>query len=218
MRPCTRQVPNREARVILLSVPRADRVPPLILRLMTRCRRLRSAALLSEGTAGSATKTRSSPYPVGGRLLRWRSMRRHGLAWVADGSCRKGWQRASSCRSRASWRCTAAWPGDECWLWPGRKSRGRRRPTWPVAQHRGRGCAGHGCPAAGGPSSAAWHHHSGEPTHTDGLQGSWSTESLMMSVAALVNVAALLWHAVPPSKSTFSTSPYLRLLQTPLRP
>ena len=70
----------------------------------------------------------------------------------------------------------------------------------------------------GGPSSAAWHHHSGEPTHTDGPQGSWSTESLMMSVAALVNVAALLWHAVPPSKSTFSTSPYLRLLQTPLRP
>ena len=47
----------------------------------------------------------------------------------------------------------------------------------------------------------------GEPTHTDGSLGSWSTGSLMMSVAALVNVAALLWHAVPPSKSTFSTSP-----------
>ena len=47
----------------------------------------------------------------------------------------------------------------------------------------------------------------GEPTHTDGPQGSWSTGFLMMSVAALVNVAALFWHAVPPSKSTFSTSP-----------
>ena len=87
----------------MLSVPRSDRVPPLILRLMTRCRRLRSAALLSEGTAGSATKTKSSPHPVRGGLLMWRSIRRHSLAWVADGSCRQGWQRASSCRSRASW-------------------------------------------------------------------------------------------------------------------
>ena len=53
----------------------------------------------------------------------------------------------------------------------------------------------------------------GEPTHTDGPQGSWSIGSLMMSVVALTKVAALLWHAVPPSKSTFSTSPYLRHLR-----
>ena len=44
----------------------------LILRLVTRCRRLRSAALLSEGTAGSDTKTNSS--------LMNRSMRRQSLA------------------------------------------------------------------------------------------------------------------------------------------
>ena len=51
MRPRARQVPKREARVILLAVP------PLIFRLITRGRRLRSAALLSGGTAGSAMKT-----------------------------------------------------------------------------------------------------------------------------------------------------------------
>ena len=39
-----------DASVILLSVPRSERVPPLTLRLMTRWRRLRSAGLLSEGT------------------------------------------------------------------------------------------------------------------------------------------------------------------------
>ena len=63
--PLARQVPKRDARVIpstrprtgLLSVPCSERVPPLILRLITRCRRLRSAALLSGGTAGSDTKT-----------------------------------------------------------------------------------------------------------------------------------------------------------------
>ena len=60
MRPLARQVPKRDAKVILLSVPCPERVPPLILRLVTRCRRLRSAALLSEGTAGSDTKTNSS--------------------------------------------------------------------------------------------------------------------------------------------------------------
>ena len=46
-----------DASVILLSVPRSDRVPPLTLRLMTRWRRLRSAGLLSAGTSGSATQT-----------------------------------------------------------------------------------------------------------------------------------------------------------------
>ena len=66
------QVPKRDAKVILLSVPCPERVPPLILRLVTRCRRLRSAALLSEGTAGSDTKTNSS--------LMNRSMRRQSLA------------------------------------------------------------------------------------------------------------------------------------------
>ena len=60
MRPLARQVPKRDAKVILLSVPCPERVPPLFLRLVTRCRRLRSAALLSEGTAGSDTKTNSS--------------------------------------------------------------------------------------------------------------------------------------------------------------
>ena len=84
-----------DASVILLSVPRSDRVPPLTLRLMTRWRRLRSAGLLSAGTSGSATQTKSS--------LMWRSMRRHSLPWTADGSDRKGRQMASSFRSQASW-------------------------------------------------------------------------------------------------------------------
>ena len=37
--PRARQVPNKEARVILLLLPRCDRVPPLTLRLMTRWRK-----------------------------------------------------------------------------------------------------------------------------------------------------------------------------------
>ena len=88
MKPWVRQVPNREARIILLSAPASDRVPPLILRLMTRWRRLRSAALLSAGTSGSATKTKSSPHPVRGRLLMWRWMRRQRRDCAADVSVR----------------------------------------------------------------------------------------------------------------------------------
>ena len=67
---------------------------PLILRLTTKWRRLRSAALLSEGTSGWATKTKSS--------LMWRLIRRHSLADVADGSSKKGRQRTSSRCSRDS--------------------------------------------------------------------------------------------------------------------
>ena len=43
----------------------------------------------------------------------------------------------------------------------------------------------------------------GEPTNPDGAPRSWSTGFLMMSVAALMNVAALLWHHVPPSNPLF---------------
>ena len=75
--PWARQVPKREARVILVSVPRSERVPPMTLRLTTRGRRLRSAALLSEGTPGAATKTKSS--------LMCFSIRRHRLPWAAAG-------------------------------------------------------------------------------------------------------------------------------------
>ena len=89
-----RQVPKTDASVILLSVPRSERVPPLTLRLITTWRRLRSAGLLSDGTSGSATKTKSS--------LMWRSMRRHSRPCRANRSARKGWQMASSCRSQAS--------------------------------------------------------------------------------------------------------------------
>ena len=49
LRPLARQVPKRDASVILLSLPGCERVPPLILRLITRWRGLRSAALLSDG-------------------------------------------------------------------------------------------------------------------------------------------------------------------------
>ena len=58
LRPCARQAPKIDASVILVAVPRSERVPPLTLRLTTRWRRLRSAALLSGGTSGSATKTK----------------------------------------------------------------------------------------------------------------------------------------------------------------
>ena len=43
---------EKRGQVILVSVPCSERVPPLILRLTTKGRRLRSAALLSEGTPG----------------------------------------------------------------------------------------------------------------------------------------------------------------------
>ena len=81
-RPRARQVPKTDASVILLSVPRSDRVPPLILRLITTWRRLRSAGLLSDGTSGSATKTKSS--------LMWRSMRRHSRPCRANRSSQEG--------------------------------------------------------------------------------------------------------------------------------
>ncbi len=48
----------RPARAIATREPSAERGPPLTLRAMTRGRRLRSARLLSGGTAGSATKVR----------------------------------------------------------------------------------------------------------------------------------------------------------------
>ena len=44
----------------LLSLPASERVRPLILRLTTRWRRLRSAALLSGGVSGCETKTNNS--------------------------------------------------------------------------------------------------------------------------------------------------------------
>ena len=54
------RVPNKEARMLLVSLPRSERVPPLIFRLTTGGRRLRSAALLSALARGSATKVNSS--------------------------------------------------------------------------------------------------------------------------------------------------------------
>ena len=79
-RPLARQIPKRDARVILLSLPCSERVPPLILRLITRWRRLRSAALLSGGASGWETKTINS--------LMCRSIRRHSFPWTAKGSSR----------------------------------------------------------------------------------------------------------------------------------
>ena len=48
-KPCGRQAPKIDARVIRVSAPCRDRVPPLILRLVTRCRRLRSAGTMKRG-------------------------------------------------------------------------------------------------------------------------------------------------------------------------
>ena len=77
LRPLARHAPNRDARVILLSLPRPGRVPPLIFLLTTMCLRLRSAALLSDGASGRGTKTNSS--------LMNRSMRRQSLTCGASG-------------------------------------------------------------------------------------------------------------------------------------
>lgn len=65
----THQVPNRDASANFVAVPRGERVPPLILRLTTRWRRLRSSALVVAGTSGSVTTTN--------RLSRERRMRAH---------------------------------------------------------------------------------------------------------------------------------------------
>lgn len=58
--PWSRAVAASEARVIRVVLPVGERVPPLILRAMTRGRRLRSAALLVCGTPSSGTKVKSS--------------------------------------------------------------------------------------------------------------------------------------------------------------
>ncbi len=58
--PRNRHVPNSEASVIFVALSVVERVPPLIFRLVTRCRSARAAALLSGGTSGSRTKTNNS--------------------------------------------------------------------------------------------------------------------------------------------------------------
>ena len=65
MRPLARQVPKRDARVILLSLPVSERVPPIIFRLITRWRRLRSAssAMIASRVSRLAL-VRSSPVSV----------------------------------------------------------------------------------------------------------------------------------------------------------
>ena len=73
-----------------------------------------------------------------------------------------------------------------------------RQDTGPTAPLKPRAVT-HGDPAT--PTAC------GEPTTFGGPPRSRSTGFLMMSVAALMNVAALLWHPVPPSNPTFSTSP-----------
>ena len=85
--PSARQVPKSEASASLASLPSVERVPPLILRLVTRWRSERSASLLVEGTAGSATKTNSSG--------RYAAMRRHSVACGAAAAARDGGHSAS---------------------------------------------------------------------------------------------------------------------------
>ena len=72
LRPRASQVPKMLARVSLVFVPWSVLVPPLIFRLITTGRMARSAALLSEGTLGSATNTNSSGRK---RPTRWHSTR-----------------------------------------------------------------------------------------------------------------------------------------------
>ena len=70
LRPRKSQAPNREARTLLVVLPFGERVPPLIFRLTTVGRRLRSAALLSAFARGSAAKVNNSGKK---RSTRWHS-------------------------------------------------------------------------------------------------------------------------------------------------
>src|SRR5215467_10872060 len=60
LRCCAIQVPKRLASPMRVSDPLGLRVPPLILRAITKGRMLRSARLLCAGTPGTATKTNNS--------------------------------------------------------------------------------------------------------------------------------------------------------------
>ncbi len=65
LQPRKRHVPDKEARTLLVSLPCSGRVPPLIFRLTTVGRRLRSA-----GTRGPAAKVKNSGKK---RCTRWHS-------------------------------------------------------------------------------------------------------------------------------------------------
>ena len=91
LRPGTRQAPKIDAGVILVSVPCVERVPPLISRLITTGRRLRSAVRLRRIVCWRLRMSHEDeefPHRVRGRLLMWLLMRRHSLACTADGSSR----------------------------------------------------------------------------------------------------------------------------------
>ena len=147
-RPLARQVPKRDDRVILLSLPCSERVPPLIFRLITRWRRLRSAALLSDGASGCDTKTNNSPYQVRGRLLMCRSIRRQSLACTANGSSRKGRHSASNRSSSANCPRDSGRPRPPPMpgLW--RKAVALPMPTGPARRLPGTGPSARECPAA----------------------------------------------------------------------
>ena len=76
-RSLARQVPKRDAKVILLPLPAPERVPPLILRLITRWRRLRSAAIVIRGSFRMGNKDE--------QLLDMPLNPPHSFPWTADG-------------------------------------------------------------------------------------------------------------------------------------
>ena len=117
----------------------SERVPPH-LAADDQMARLRSAALL-EGTSGSATKTEFLDVALDASAQPWGTGRAGGLA--------EGQQLSFQGQLGGA---PPLGLGMSAGFGPV-VNRGRRRPTWPVAQHRGRGCAGRGCPAAGGPST-----------------------------------------------------------------
>ncbi len=101
---------KREASVRRVVVPRTERVPPLILRATANGCRLRSAALLVAGTAGSVTKTK--------RCESWVTMRRESVVWAAAAAASNHGEqstlRSASARCRTSRRSgrvpvTPAW-------------------------------------------------------------------------------------------------------------
>ena len=91
--PWSFQVAKSVIRIVRVCDPFFERVPPLILRAMTEGLKLLSAPLLSEGTLGSATKTKSS-----GRKF---SIRFDKVWGGAEGSERYGLARSLNSASNA---------------------------------------------------------------------------------------------------------------------
>ena len=139
-------MPNREARTLLVLLPSGERVPPLIFRLTTVGRRLRSAAWLSALARGSATKVNSSGKK---RSTRWHST-------LMGASLPRRWTIAAAGTAVAALPAGPAAPfpaapgRDRDRLGPGHTPPAPVGPIGPDPGVEGISPSVGGCPAAGG--------------------------------------------------------------------